>query len=60
MTEKSRAATIALIAEFIGSITGTRPPSEAHLFPAEWQPALDTLISGLEQIAQERREAEGW
>jgi hypothetical protein len=47
------AATIALVAEFIGEITGLRPPLERELFPPEWRSALNRLIDGLQQLRKE-------
>lgn len=47
------ATTVALVAEFIGEITGTRPPSERSAFPPEWEPALQRLCDGLVQAVKE-------
>jgi hypothetical protein len=44
---KFEAALIALVAEFIGSLTGLRPPLERALFPPDQEPALNRLCDGI-------------
>jgi hypothetical protein len=44
---------IALVAEFLGEVTGLRPPVERELFPPHMRPALDRLCDGLMQIVKE-------
>jgi hypothetical protein len=46
-------AVIALVAEFMGTVTGTRPPMECALFPPEMRPALARLCDGLIQVVHE-------
>ncbi len=46
-------AVVALIAEFMGAATGTRPPLERHMFPSEMEPALKRLCDGLIQVVHE-------
>jgi hypothetical protein len=50
------AAVIALIAEFVGELTGLRPPSDRALFPRYMEPALTRLVDGLIQVAKEDAE----
>jgi hypothetical protein len=50
---KFEAAVIALVAEFVGSLTGLRPPLERALFPPDQEPALARLCDGLIQLARE-------
>lgn len=47
------AAIVALVAEFIGELTGLRPPLERSLFPPHWTPALNRLCDGLMQVVKE-------
>jgi hypothetical protein len=47
------AAVVALVAEFIGSLTGLRPPLERALFPPDQEPALNRLCDGLIQLVRE-------
>jgi hypothetical protein len=46
-------AVVALVAEFLGEITGMRPPWERRLFPPEMEPALKRLCDGLIQVVRE-------
>ena len=46
-------AAVALVAEFIGAITGLRPPLERELFPAQYEPALKRLCDGMVQLVRE-------
>jgi hypothetical protein len=48
--EVIEASVIALVAEFVGEVTGLRPPVERELFPPHMKPALDRLCDGLMQI----------
>ena len=49
------AAVVALVAEFVGSLTGLRPPLERALFPPDQEPALKRLCDGLIQLVRECR-----
>jgi hypothetical protein len=51
--QRLEGAVVALVAEFIGAITGTRPPLERALFPPEMEPALKRLCDGLIQVVRE-------
>jgi hypothetical protein len=46
-------AVLALVAEFVGAVTGLRPPIESAVFPPEMRPALDRLCDGLIQVVHE-------
>jgi hypothetical protein len=45
--QRLEGAVVALVAEFMGTVTGTRPPLERTLFPPEMEPALKRLVDGL-------------
>lgn len=47
------AASVALVAEFIGAITGLRPPLERNLFPPEYEPGLRRFVDGMVQLVRE-------
>jgi hypothetical protein len=47
------AAVLALVAEFLGAITGSRPPVERSQFPPHMKLELDRLVDGLIQVAKE-------
>lgn len=47
------AAMVALVAEFVGAITGLRPPLERRLFPQQHEPALNRLCDGAVQVVKE-------
>lgn len=48
--KRLESAIVALLAEFVGTVTGTQPPLERTLFPAEMEPALKQLCDGLIEI----------
>lgn len=50
---RMESAMVALVAEFVGSITGLRPPLERRLFPPEYEPALKRLCDGAVQVVKE-------
>jgi hypothetical protein len=47
------AVVLVLVAEFVGDLTGLRPPTERSLFPPEHEPALWRLCDGLIQAVRE-------
>jgi hypothetical protein len=53
--KRFEAAVVALVAEFIGSLTGLRPPLERALFPPDQEPALTRLCDGITQLFRECR-----
>ena len=46
-------AVVALVAEFLGNITGLLPPLERRLFPPEMEPPLKRLCDGLIKVVHE-------
>lgn len=46
-------AVVALVAEFMGAVTGMRPPMERRLFPEHMEVPLQRLCDGLIQVVQE-------
>lgn len=50
--ELIEAQAIALVADFVGDITGLKPPVERKLFPPYMRPALDRLVDGLLKITR--------
>lgn len=51
--KRAEAAIIALVAEFVGDITGLKVPTERELFPENMKPALNRLCDGLIQVSKE-------
>jgi hypothetical protein len=51
--ERLESAVVGLVAEFMGRITGLRPPLERRLFPPRMEVPLKLLCDGLIEVVRE-------